>query len=378
MFAVSVSLSQKNNTPEPRLHWSLAGALPGGINGAQSGLAGAFVGVSEDILWLAGGSNFSNGLPWNGGTKLFHDTVFYFQKNRQGQTFQLLPLRSRLPRAIAYGASIPVRNAVVCAGGQDGSGFSRNVCLVAYSKAKKNIELTELAPLPAGVANAAGVYYDNKIYLAGGETENGTANQLWVLDVSDTNAKWQPLHSLPEAVSHAVLIAMPDTKTGSLYLAGGRRKNPSGISWFYENVYRYDIGTDQWISCQSMPYALSAHTALAVDAETLLVFGGDKGTVFNQVERDLAAISKETDPDQKAKLLAHKNNLQNTHPGFSREILAYHIKTGKWSIIGKLPFPTPVTTTAVFWKGNIILASGETRAGIRTPEIWMGKWEINQ
>src|SRR4051794_13907380 len=40
------------------------------------GLAGAFAGVSSGALLVAGGANFPNGMPWDGGAKVWQDRVW--------------------------------------------------------------------------------------------------------------------------------------------------------------------------------------------------------------------------------------------------------------------------------------------------------------
>ena len=37
----------------------------------QPGLAGAFAGVSGEVLLIGGGANFPKGLPWEGGPKVW-------------------------------------------------------------------------------------------------------------------------------------------------------------------------------------------------------------------------------------------------------------------------------------------------------------------
>jgi len=64
-----------------------------------------------------------------------------------------------------------------------------------------------------------------------------------------------------------------------------------------------------------------------------------------------------------------KNLLQENHPGFCKEVFRYQIKTDKWTKIGSLPFPTPVTTTAVKWGGTVYIPSGEIKAGVRSSKI---------
>lgn len=356
-----------------KINWTLSGSLPSQHTSLQSGLAGVFSGASGDIMWIAGGSNFSNGLPWEGGSKLFYDTVFYFKKNKQGIT--LLPQRGHLPVALAYGSSIAIEGGVVCLGGQNASGFSKKAVLATLKTGEASLRYQSLPDLPDGIANAAGTSYRNTIYLAGGETVSGPVDQFLSLDITNPGKGWQNMAKLPMPVSHAILVTQYNGKDTSLYLVGGRRKDISGISEIYATVFRYHTDSDTWEPCPAMPYALAAHTGVAGPENRIFIFGGDKGEVFGKVEKVLVAIDHETDPVKRSELVKVKNVLQNTHPGFSRGILMYNTVTGKWKEIAKLPFPAAVTTHAFIWGKEMVIPSGEIRAGVRSPEIWMGKIE---
>lgn len=370
LISSSITLAAQSKDPVS-INWSLLGTLPRPTNGQHAGLAGAFVGACGPYMWIAGGANFSNGLPWEGGTKVLHDTVFYFQRNSQQAV--LLPQRSRLPFAVAYGTSIRVPNGVACIGGQTATGFSEKVFLATLAEQSGLLVFEHLPDLPSGLANAAGAFAGNRLFVAGGENEKGVVSSLLTLDLASDTPQWKKLADIPHAVSHSLLVAQAYRNKTYLYLIGGRRKDISGISELYAAVYRYSIEADKWELCAPLPYPLSAHTGVAYGSENILVMGGDKGVVFGKVERALAAIEKESDPVIKARLIKEKNELQNTHPGFSREILQYNTETDVWNKAGDLPFPTPVTTQAINWGIDIVLPSGEIKAGVRTPEIWIGR-----
>ena len=53
------------------LKWSQLPSLPD-----ARGFAGSFAGVSNGSLIVAGGTHFIDKMPWEGGTKLWYDTVF--------------------------------------------------------------------------------------------------------------------------------------------------------------------------------------------------------------------------------------------------------------------------------------------------------------
>ena len=118
-----------------------------------------------------------------------------------------------------------------------------------------------------------------------------------------------------------------------------------------------------------MPYALSAGTGVWWNKDQIVLLGGDRGIVFNQVEKLLVAIANENDAEKKQILINQKNQIQETHPGFSKEILLYAADTNQWKIVGSLNHEIPVTTTAFIWNSKLFIPSGEIKAGVRSPNI---------
>ena len=55
-----------------------AGTLPPPASGGvkNPGVAGAFIGGIGDRIVVAGGSNFAQGAPWDGGAKQFEDAIY--------------------------------------------------------------------------------------------------------------------------------------------------------------------------------------------------------------------------------------------------------------------------------------------------------------
>src|SRR5690348_5467737 len=55
--------------------WERLASLPD-----REGFAGSFAGVSGGALLVAGGSNFPAAKPWEGGKKVWYDTVFLLER----------------------------------------------------------------------------------------------------------------------------------------------------------------------------------------------------------------------------------------------------------------------------------------------------------
>jgi len=262
---------------------------------------------------------------------------------------------------------------VFSVGGENEKGLLRSAMLIRWDAAGKKLRIDTLPDFPFPVTNAAAAYSGGVVYVAGGETASGVTDAFYALKMDALKHGWQKMPGLPAATSHTLLIAQRANRHTQLYLTGGRRKDRSGISKLYDQVYAFDIQEGHWHQKKSLPYPLSAGTGAADGNDAILVFGGDKGETFHQVETLLAAIAVETDALKKQELISRKNQLQINHPGFSRELLVYDTRTGKWHQAGMLPFTIPVTTTACTWGHTILIAGGEIRAGVRTKEVITGK-----
>lgn len=366
MFLTVPALAQKKQNYF--LKWDVAAELPADSGQQHSlGVAGPVAGIHKDVLFIAGGANFPEAMPWQGGKKKYYNKIFaYILKNRK-----LVPLKKSftLPESIAYPASITTPAGVMFAGGETESGISNKVWLIQWDATAQEILFKTLPVLPLAVSNAAVVLIGNTVFLAGGETAANTVTQFLCLDLNDISKGWKNLANIPQPVSHTVMAASLNKTGDKIYLCGGRKKNSSGISDLYSNVFEYDITANSWKEKQALPYALSAGTGTIINANNIILFGGDKGIVFNKVETLIAAINAEKDPVKKQELVQKKNKLQSEHPGFSKEVLLYNIKNDTWKIIGTIPFDTPVTTTAIQWKSGVFIPSGEIKAGVRSPKI---------
>lgn len=364
LFATPV-LAQKRT--DLSLQWEMVNRLPADSGQTTSlGVAGPVAGFCQNKLLIAGGANFPNGMPWEGGAKKYHDRICIYVQHRH--KLKLTGTTGKLPEPIAYAANCTVPEGLLYAGGENGQGITDKVWLIRFDK-KEQVSFTELPSLPVAVSNASITLLDQTVYVAGGENNKQSFTQLIALNLNNMDAGWKKLADIPQPVSHAVFTAGNNNGYPVLFLSGGRRKNSNGISTIYNNLWVYDTRTNQWKEKAPLPYALCAGTGIQQDDHTILLFGGDKGIVFNNAETLIAAINNETDPERKKQLTTEKNKLQSTHPGFSREILQYDTDKDKWTVIGELPYETPVTTTAIKSKSGIFIPSGEIRAGVRTPGI---------
>lgn len=353
--------SSKNTTLQ--FSWSKAGQIPD----SSIGLAGPVAGISDGVLIVGGGSNFPNAAPWKGGSKKFYKKGYVF--SLQEDPFQALPQRFDLPYKVAYSANCSTTYGMVVAGGQNAKGALDKVLLLSWDSEIKKIKIKELSDLPIPLSSGAIAGTKEDLYFAGGQNAEKVSNQLLHLNLNQLDKGWDTVATLPYPVSHATLYA----NENQLFLVGGRKRNAEAPSTLYDGVFLFDIQQKVWTEKQSLPFALSAQTGVTWNDSTLLVFSGDQGVTFHQTEELIVKISKEKDSVKRASLMKEKKELQQSHPGFSGEVLAYHTKENKWQKIDSIPFPGQVTTTALKWGDKVIIPGGEIRAGVRTPDIILGE-----
>lgn len=350
------------------IDWQVAAQLPKTEQiENQLGVAGPIVGILNDRLLVAGGANFPNRMPWDGGSKQLYDEVYLFEKDKNGNIFSLKTAQ-KLPFKVAYATTVSVDKGIVFIGGDTENGLSKKAVLLQFEKNSIRLKTSNLPDLPFGLANAAALTIGDKIYLVGGETDHQeVADALLMFDFKAKEKGWQPKARLPKKLSHMMFVGNNE----HLYIIGGRKRNAGSISDLSASVYCYNVKKDEWTEKTGLPYALSAGTALALENE-ILIFGGDKGHTFHKAELMIAAVNNETDSVKKQIFDQIKIDIQTNHPGFSAEVLRYDTQVDTWNAINLIEFNVPVTTQAVKWGEFIIIPTGEIKAGVRTKQILKG------
>lgn len=317
----------------------------------EEGFAGMFAGVSNDILICMGGANFPEGRPWEGGEKYWYDNI-YILEHEEGP-WKLA--EQRLPHPLAYGVSVNYMDQVIIIGGSDGEKHYPDVFSVTFKNGNITID-HELPDLPIGLAQMAGTIVGNTIYIAGGiaTPEGMPLKKFFALDLSQATSeqKWLELTSWPgEPRMQAVSAAMD----GKFYLFSGiNLESEEGETYSRKLlkdafVYHPSVnGNGRWEKLPDLPRAVAAgpNPAPVVGLSHILIPGGlDEQT------------AQYPDPA--------------THPGFLDDILAYHTQSKQWVKVGSLPDGgARVTLPTTKWQGKWVIPSGESKAGVRSPEVY--------
>jgi N-acetylneuraminate epimerase len=315
--------------------WQKLPAIPN-----TEGVAGPFAGVSHGALLVAGGANFPDQKPWDGGEKVWHDAVYVLDR-RDGQW----QVAGKLPRLLGYGVSVSHRESVICVGGSDARRHYADAFRLEWKDGK--LATSELPSLPQPVANACGVLVGDTLFIAGGQTAPDSAIALktvWRIDLSTAKPRWE---EVPDFPGSGRILAVAGSVGDDFYLVGGAElvTDPSGQTTrrYLKDAYRFNAEAG-WQQLADLPYPIvAAPSPTPADKRGLVVLGGDDGS---QVGRD-----------------------PKLHRGFSQQLLRFDLDTQQWQRAGEMP-AARVTVPCVWWDGRWVIPSGEARPGIRSVEVW--------
>jgi N-acetylneuraminate epimerase len=315
--------------------WTQLPSLP-----EKEGFAGSFAGVSHGALIVAGGANFPDKKPWEGGTKVWYDTVFVLERpNGEWR------IAGRLPRRLGYGVSVTYRGGVVCVGGSDRDRHYSDAFRLDWRNGK--LVTTKLPAAPQSVANSCGALVGDVLYVAGGLEKpdaTRTIKNVWQINLAAAEPKWKDVAVFP---GRGRMLSVAAGFDAAFWLIGGANltvgRNGKVERHYLRDGYRYDPHKG-WTRIADLSYPVAAApTPAPVDESGFYILGGDDGS---QVE------------------LAPEK-----HRGFGSVMLRYTLTKKTWIEAGRVPAPR-ATAPTVQWDESWIVPGGEVRPGIRSSDVW--------
>lgn len=421
-------LSAPSEPPrQSSLRWEIVGELPdrsgGGVTATNLGVGGAFAGVHDGALIIAGGSNF----PIAEGESLWSDktgrvlygdiwvATFEAQSSGNPPALSWHATDVRLPSPRAYGASASHASGVVLVGGNDGNAVTSETLLLRWDAVTRQLRSFRLPDLPVPSSEGGAAVIGDSLYLLAGHDGVRETADLYSLDLGPLSAAlfdrvagdgadllshvgpWRRLAPIPappgqsRARSKMMVAAQSDGEATRLYVMGGQRLVAPGESdeavpvscdpehprvLFLQDVWAFtpapgSVG-GSWRRMADIMIAgdeggRAAGTAVAVGQTEILLLASAKGDLIRKVFGELKAGWAD----------------YPGHPGFERQALIYDAHGDVWSAAGLAPMvadplggtkhpvcAAAVTTQAVQLGGRVILPSGEVRPRVRTPAIW--------
>jgi SSS family solute:Na+ symporter len=328
------------------LEWDELPPWPDGI-----GVGGPLAGVTDDVLIIAGGANFPDAPPWEGGAKVWSDRVWVLERDGE-QWSEQEPLSAR----VAYGSSVETQHGLILLGGSDGEGMTAAVRMASWNEELGHVMWEALPDLPTPMAfGSAGLVGDQLLVFPGKRSKRADHVEpgFWGLDLSAPRERWawRELAPLPAAPRAKTVAAVQKDGFGEqhFYLISGELTtlDADGEAHyeFLAEAWRFDASDGElgsWSPIAPPPRAVAAGSALPFGQSHVLVFSGVRGAQIH------LPIQERT--------------------GFTSGVLAYHTITDTWVEAGEMPVGV-VTTEALTWGEELVITSGELRPGVRTPGV---------
>lgn len=325
------------------LDWERLGELPAGRSGHVVGRVGG-------ALVVLGGTDFPVSL-FEGGTKAWYADGVVLAPGAATWA----PLRTGLlTRPLAYAAVAAAGDDLVVAGGSDGATHATDSFVLTHRDGR--LVRLALPALPEAHAMGAGAVLDRTMYVVGGQLApeaTSASAHVWAIDLDRPGLGWRAVPPLPGAgrilpvvvaqagalhvFSGASLEAAPDGTARRTYLADAWAYRPAG----------------GWARLANAPRPVVAAPAVSWGQSHIFVIGGDDGA-----------------------LASHTATLREGHPGFGRDVLAYHTVTDTWVRMGEVPTGLVTTTAVREGAAAVLLVGGEDRPGHRSRAVLRGTLRV--
>ena len=339
-------------------------------NGAieSLGFAGMLGGAHNGVLLAAGGANFPEGLPWEGGKKVWSDAIYIFENGQWRLS------STKLPTPLGYSASVSTGNGILSMGGNNETLTSDKVLLIAYNSATKDVEVTEYPNLPEPLGFSSAVVVDGFVYLVGGSNGKQSTNSFYRLALKDAKG-WEKLSDFPGLPRALHTTAVQETQTNQkLFVIGGRNEVAGQKSETLTNYLSYDFKNQTWsdegdLQIDGQSRVLMGASAEVMGSMHIMVYGGSDALLFDELETIALDMGKVANDSTATALTSRRDDILNNHPGFSKDILAYNTITKKWFVYAHLSSEIPVTALAFKNDNDFLIVSGEVSPGIRTAAV---------
>ena len=299
----------------------------------------------SEVIVAAGGTNFPDKMPWQGGQRRYHKDILKLARTDGAWRWSRI---GELPEGLVGAAFCPApkRDALIVAGGAAADGHRTAVWSVGLDG--KVRRFAENMPGPRAYAGFAAT--NGNLIVIGGIARADDTSAIPTLTSLDLDAPDKPWRTTDADPGFARIIPLVGAGLGKLVWAGGcslSEKDGKPFRTYHENLaFRSTDGEGDRF--HGLPNKLAGAAGPGVLTQTHLLFvGGDDGSQYGHA--------------------------YETHTGLARRILALDLETLEVTDLGE--WPHPVAVAPLLRLGDdLVTVSGEVRPGVRTPKLT--RWPI--
>ncbi|MFM7130817.1 MAG: hypothetical protein ACKO0V_15820 [bacterium] len=327
----------------------------------KEGFAGMYAGITGKYLLAAGGANFPEGYPWEGGKKRWYDHIFAIDMENQKEWQKLI---IKLPQAMGYGVYGTWNGLFLIAGGETGPTPGEPADkpvrilnqVVAIKENHGEFTITELPPLPKPLKDSCGTVVGDFLVVFGGISDSSdtiASTDLFMLDLKDLRKGWKKGPALP---APGRIQAVAATNGNRFYLFSGIEIEPDPAGKparkipYLKDAWSIEMNSDmrntRWHKLPDMPAERAAAPSPAWFFNHQIAIPGGADSARHRLP-------------------------QKDHPGWSGDMLIFDTLKEKWAIKQATfqPKQARVTAPGIAFQSKYLIISGEKSPGMRSPEI---------
>jgi SSS family transporter len=325
---------------------------------------GAFAGISNGVLILAGGGPVADSLSGAGARKR---NIYILEKDAPGYQWMTAGV---LDRPVGDGISLQLEDGILCIGGVNEDGISADILSLTWDTQGRQVIEKKLGSLPADFEATAGMVAGEYLYLCGIANHQNRLIRAGVRSLADfprSALRWEVLPPCPGPPRKFLSWAAQSDGSGMcLYLFAGRI-DAKGESESQSTSYVFSTTTREW-SLRGMRSPLrpmlSARTpAIPYGTSSIFILGGtDVPSSGGQAPENQSRPVSVTIPPNDAAASLPTRAMMDAGP-VPNNIYIYNTITDTFFNAGEIPGAHAIAD-ALLWDDSIILLNDGAGPGV--------------
>jgi len=338
----------------------------------KHGVSAPFAAIADNLLIVAGGCNFPDKPPYEGGQKVFYSSIYFIDLSEEVSNQKWIHA-GEMPFTAAYGSAVATKDGILCIGGQNNNGAMADVMIISIDRFTSKASCLTLPSIPSAVFNAGAATIGNKAYITGGSIADGQVNYIFELDLENIDAGWKRIITNQ---SHERQQPVVFTAGGELFAAGGYDEN---IPEAFTNIDKFDFESSAWIKVASSEInnqkrAMVGSGVAALSSESVIIAGGVDYDRFMSALNRLKRLREATAAADTTQIadLKQAGVEYMTQPvewyRFATSLVRFDASSDSITVVGNSSSAARAGAGIAYHKGNLYIIGGETKPGVRSEE----------
>ena len=336
--------------------------------GYELGVSGAYAGVSNGYVILAGGCNFPEEPVYEGGAKRYYSGIYIAPLINSEEPNQLNWVKvGELPSEVAYGASIQGDDAVYFVGGMND--IERFKFTLKLSVQMGQLVIEHLPDLPFATDNISGALRSNNLTISARNSEETYSNQQLTISLASLSRGWTLGDSVFESPRVQFISFVVDSAycVSSGFFSGDVNLSPktyADMQWEVEGKWYVQPN-----SSEVKDLTFTGGSVVDVKDKGVFALGGVNLPIFQEAITRGHLMNDITLKDSLSQ--EHKRYLQ--HPSswyrFNDGLYMFNKSQWRWQHIADSSYFARAGASVVPIDDGFLVIGGELKPGVRTPEI---------